>query len=54
MGFMWTFILGIIAFFLIRRHYARKQDHRLSRPDTLFRHRDREIERIKRLTDRRY
>ena len=54
MGFILTLIIGVIAFFFVKRHYQKKWDGKLNHQRGITRSRDFEIERIKRLTDRRY
>jgi len=54
MGFILTFIIGIVAFFFIKRHYQAKWKNKLKHQRSIAGTRDYEIERIKRLTDRRY
>ncbi len=54
MSIFWTLILGAIAFFFIKRRYGHAWTDRLNTQDRLHSHRDAEIAKIKRLTDRRY
>lgn len=54
MGFILTLIIGIAAFFFAKRYYRHKWEAKLNDRRGIAGTRDYEIERIKRLTDRRY